>query len=73
MEKGRRRHIAVHEVIFNGQTLNMCILDIDDGIITGYHQFNAEEPMVEWVGGVMELRNDECGNIIAYRNGARFI
>lgn len=56
MEKGRRRHIAVHEVIFNGQTLNMCILDIDDGIITGYHQFNAEEPMVEWVGGVMELR-----------------
>lgn len=73
MRKTDIRRVAVHELVVNDETLKKCIVDIDNGFITGYHQFSEEEPMVEWLGGVMELRYDEHYNILAYRNGKRVI
>ena len=33
----------------------MCIVEIEDGEVKSFHQFTAEEPFTEWLGGTMEI------------------
>lgn len=66
--KGIRR-IAVHELFYGKECLNMCIVELMNGIVHGYYHFEGEHGMVEWLGGTVELKYDEKNNLRAYRNG----
>lgn len=62
------RRIGVHEVIIDGNVLQMCVVEIRDGMVTDCHVFKEEEPMTEWLGGTVAIRYDEGRRLRAYRN-----
>lgn len=56
----RVRHIAVHRLITpTGEAIEMCVVDITDGVVTGWHPMEGEEPFTEWHGGTMDLRDSK--------------
>lgn len=62
------RRIGVHQAVVDGEVLQMCIVEIRDGIVTGFHIFDGEEPMTEWLGGTVALRYDDEQQLRVYRN-----
>lgn len=67
--RDRVRRIAVHKVIADGGTVDMCVIEIADGRVVNYYRFASELPFTEWLGGTVVLSNDEDGVLRAYRDG----
>lgn len=68
MIQGRKRRIAVHEAIMDNEVVSMCVLEIDNGIVTDCRRFEGEEPMTEWWGGTVVIRLDDDKKLRAYRD-----
>jgi len=64
--KGFRR-VGAHEVIVQERVLHQCIVEIRDGQVINYYEFEDEVPMTEWLGGTILLRQEE-GVLHAYWN-----
>ena len=52
---------AYHKIILpNGEEHNMVVCRFDDGTGTliEFHHLEHEEPFVEWVGGIMDMKKE---------------
>ncbi len=65
----RIKRIAVHELLFGKETFDMCIIELKEGVVTGYYHFEEEQGMVEWIGGTAVLDYDGNHELRAYMNG----
>lgn len=69
MKSESMRRVAVHEVIRDdGETQTMCVVEISKGSVVCCRHLNGEEPMVEWLGGTLVIRNGDDGILRAYMN-----
>lgn len=63
----RFRRCGAHEVITaSGVQLRQAVVEIEDGRVVNYYEFQDELPMTEWLGGRIEVRQDEEGILRAY-------
>ncbi len=67
------KRIAVHELLFGKEVLDMCIIELKAGVVTDYYHFEDEQCMVEWVGGTAVLDYDGDNNLRVYKNGRMIV
>lgn len=65
------RRVAAHRVKTRDEELRMCIVEINDGIVTDYYTFSEEQPFTEWIGGTIDIITDETGARFAVWQGER--
>jgi hypothetical protein len=63
----RITRVAAHKVCVGNEEVALCIVEIKNGRVVGYHHFEQEEANTEWIGGTINLRQDETtGMLRAY-------
>lgn len=66
------RRCGAHEVILvDGRILRQAVVEIENGRVVNYYEFQDELPMTEWLGGTIEVRHDESGMLSAYWQNER--
>lgn len=64
------RRVAANRVIVDGARLRQCVVELQDGVVTDYYTFTDEVPFTEWLGGIIEIKKDMTGFLVAEWNGA---
>lgn len=65
----RVRRVAAHRIIHpDGKEQEMGVVLIAHGVVTGCSPLQGEPPFTEWIGGTIELRTNENGQVTAYKN-----
>lgn len=59
---------AAHQIVVGDQIINMGVVETCNGLVKSYYQLDTEMPMTVWMGGVIVLKEDEEGNLRAYKN-----
>lgn len=60
------RRCGAHEVkLPDGSILEQAVVEISEGRVVNYYEFRDELPMTEWLGGTIEIKRDEEGNLMA--------
>ena len=68
--EGMKRYAAHQVLLYNGTTIEQGIVELsDDGIVIRSFPFLYEQPMTEWLGGVIEVKADEAGHLKASHRG----
>ena len=64
------RKVAVHSLMVEptGQSMEMVVIEMRDGIVTDYYPFTNEQAQTEWIGGTVILRKNEQGQLQAFKN-----
>lgn len=65
------RKIAAHRILFDGKVLKMFVVEVIDGKVSDFRQLQGEEAYTEWLGGDIELKKNDDGDLLAYHNGIR--
>ena len=66
------RRCGAHEVrLSDGNVLSQAVVEISDGRVVNYFEFQDELPMTEWLGGVIEAKRDEEGILRAFHQGKK--
>ena len=66
------RRCGAHEVrLSDGNVLSQAVVEISDGRVVNYFEFQDELPMTEWLGGVIEVKRDEEGILRAFHLGKK--
>ena len=61
-DMGNYRRVAAHEVILpDGKVLHQAIVEICDGSVLNYYEFQDEMPLTEWYDGHIEVRLNHEG------------
>lgn len=55
MSEGIRK-VAAHEVHVDGMVLHQAVVELKEGRVLNYYKFTEEQPLTEWLGGVIEVR-----------------
>lgn len=63
------RRVAAHRVVVKDKELKQCVVEIQDGIVVNYYVFSDELPLTEWLGGLIEVKPGDDGNLTAFWNG----
>ncbi len=61
--KGTGR-FAANRLMKNGDVIVNGVVDTDNGIVRAYYHFSEELPFTEWIGGTIELI-EENGQLVA--------
>lgn len=69
----RMKRYAAHQIVLeDGTAIEQGIVELSDGgIVARTFPFRHEQPMTEWLGGVIEVKADEAGRLRAYHHGHR--
>ena len=68
------RRCGAHEVILcDGTLLRQAVVEVADGRVVNYYEFRDELPMTEWLGGVIYVRRNDEGQLVAYHQGIQII
>ncbi len=51
------RKVAAHEVHIDGMVLHQAVVELKEGRVLNYYKFTEEQPLTEWLGGVIEVRD----------------
>lgn len=63
------RRCGAHEVkLPDGTVLSQAVVEVWDGRVVNYYEFREELPMTEWLGGLIEVKQDEEGTLCAFWN-----
>lgn len=65
----RTRRVAAHTIVTDHETVEMGVVQIEDGVVVGYATLVSEQPSTEWIGGTITLKADADGRLRAYHNG----
>lgn len=67
------KRYAAHQVVLkDGTAIEQGIVELsDEGVVASTFPFRHEQPMTEWLGGVIEVKVDEAGILRAYHHGHR--
>lgn len=67
------KRYAAHQIVLeDGTAIEQGIVELSDGgIVARTFAFWHEQPMTEWLGGVVEVKADEAGRLRAYHHGHR--
>ena len=66
----RVRRCAAHQILMpNGDTLDMGVVEVQNGEVVGCYALQGEPPMTEWLGGKIEIKPDDNGVLRAYHQG----
>lgn len=61
------RRIASHYLLFpDGSRLSHQVIELSDGIVTGYYPLMSEQECTEWLPGLIELSDNLQGEMIAF-------
>lgn len=60
------RRVGAHYVISGDIVLHQAIVEIVDGRVVNFYEFDDELPMTEWLGDTIELRKNEEGMLQAW-------
>lgn len=61
------RKIASHYLLLpDGNRLSHQVIELSDGIVTGYYPLLSEQENTEWLPGLIELSGDIQGEMIAF-------
>ncbi|MDD7318114.1 MAG: hypothetical protein SOZ80_09540 [Prevotella sp.] len=64
------RKFAAHEIAVEGkETIYNAVVELSAGVVVNYYTFSGELPFTEWLGGRIDVREDNDGTMRAYRNG----
>lgn len=65
------KRYAAHQIVLeDGTAIEQGIVELSDGgIVARTFAFWHEQPMTEWLGGVIEVKADEAGRLRAYHHG----
>lgn len=65
------KRYAAHQIVLeDGTAIEQGIVELSDGgIVARIFPFWHEQPMTEWLGGVIEVKADEAGCLRAYHHG----
>lgn len=67
-----KRYAAHRVVLKDGTAIEQGIVELSDGgVVARTFPFWHEQPMTEWLGGVIEVKADEAGRLRAYHHGHR--
>ena len=58
-------------LLSDGNVLSQAVVEISDGRVVNYFEFQDELPMTEWLGGVIEVKRDEEGILRAFHQGKK--
>ena len=67
------KRYAAHQIVLeDGTAIEQGIVELSGGgaVARTFH-FWHEQPMTEWLGGVIEVKADEAGRLRAYHHGHR--
>lgn len=65
----RKRRVAAHSIVYpDGKEMEMGMVLIEHGIVTGCRPLQGEPPFTEWVGGTIKLKTNGKGQVTAYKN-----
>lgn len=67
--KGTGR-FAANRLVKNGDVIVNGVVEMDNGIVRAYYHFGEELPFTEWIGGTIELIEEEEG-LVAYTRDRR--
>lgn len=69
----RMKRYAAHQIVLeDGTAIEQGIVELSDGgVVARTFPFWHEQPMTEWLGGVIEVKADEAGRLRAYHHGHR--
>ena len=60
---------AAHLVVDEHQkTMEMCVVELTNGIVTSCSPLHVEEPFTEWLGGTITITTDTAGRKVALHN-----
>lgn len=67
------KRYAAHQIVLeDGTAIEQGIVELfDGGVVARTFPFWHEQPMTEWLGGVIEVKADEAGRLRAYHHGHR--
>ena len=67
------KRYAAHQIVLeDGTAIEQGIVELSDGgVVARTFSFWHEQPMTEWLGGVIEVKGDEAGRLRAYHHGHR--
>ena len=67
------KRYAAHQIVLDdGTAIEHGIVELSDGgVVARTFPFWHEQPMTEWLGGVIEVKADEAGRLRAYHHGHR--
>ena len=52
----------------NGSALELCVVELEDGVVKDYYLLTHELEHTEWIGGDIVLKKDENGWLRAFHN-----
>jgi hypothetical protein len=65
------RRVGAHYVKVGGTTLHQAIVEIEDGRVVNYYEFEDELPLTEWLGDTIEIRRSADGVLQAWWKGGQ--
>lgn len=67
------KRYAAHQIVLeDGTAIEQGIVELSDGgDVARTFPFWHEQPMTEWLGGVIEVKADEAGRLRVYHHGHR--
>lgn len=65
------RRVAAHHVHVNGNVIDRCVVEIEDGRVANYYTFTDELPLTEWLGGTITISYNDEGVLVAEWNGSK--
>jgi hypothetical protein len=65
------RKVAAHEVDIEGNIESMHVVVLRNGYVIEISPLNGEPENTEWLGGKIEIKKDEKGLLVAFKNNRR--
>lgn len=57
------RRVAVHRLTCDDTTMEMAVVELEDGYVQRWYPLEGEQAMTEWVGGEAFLRKTDDNRI----------
>lgn len=65
------RKFAAHRIHLDGNVFSMFLVEVLKGKVVDYRKLVGEEAKTEWLGGDIELQEDEEGLLTAFHDGKK--
>lgn len=72
MTQESTRRIAAHTIRWpDGSVVRMGVVTLVNGSVAEVNPLQGEQPFTEWLGGTIELRMTDNGQLAAYKNDVK--
>ena len=62
------KRIAANKMIYDDIVINLCFVEISDGIVSSFQPLKGEIANTEWIGGTIQLVKNSRNELIAIKD-----